>query len=74
MTDDPTPYRALMCGVILQAVEDFMNETEYKSTQKRSEIQEARASALHFLRSPAFERMCLLLHLPADKIKTELFK
>lgn len=74
MTDDPKPYRALMCGLILQAVEDFLNETDYKSTHKRAEMQEARVSALHFLRSPAFERMCLLLHLPADKIKTELFK
>lgn len=74
MKKETEPFRALICGVIQQAAEDFLNETEYKSVHKRAEMQEARVSALHFLRSRSFMRICQELKLPANKIKRELFK
>ena len=66
--------RNLLCGMIEQAVEDMRSEKVFLSRQLNEHQELDRDSALHFIRSKAFQGICDVLSLPADKIKTQALK
>jgi hypothetical protein len=66
--------RKLLCGMIEQAVEDLQSEKVFLSRQLNAHQEIDRDTALHFIRSRAFQGICDVLSLPADKIKTKAFK
>jgi len=66
--------RNLLCGMIEQAVEDKRSEKVFLSRQLNEHQELDRDSALHFIRSKAFQGICDVLSLPADKIKTQALK
>ena len=66
--------RALLCGMIQQAVADLQSEKVFLSKQLNDLQELDRDTALHFIRSKAFQGICDVLSLPADKIKTKAFK
>jgi hypothetical protein len=66
--------RNLLCGMIEQAVEDLRSEKVFVSKQMNTHQEIDRDTALHFLRSKAFQGICDVLSLPADKIKTKALR
>jgi hypothetical protein len=66
--------RALLCGMIQQAVADLQSEKVFLSRQLNEAQELDRESAIHFIRSKAFQGICDVLALPADKIKTRALK
>ena len=66
--------RALLCGMIQQAVADLKSEKVFLSRQLNEAQELDRNSALLFIRSKAFQGICDVLSLPADKIKTKALK
>ena len=66
--------RELLCEMIEQAVLDAQNETEYKSHHKRAEMDQARVSAVHFIRSDFFVELCNALKLPSTALRIEALK
>jgi len=66
--------RALLCGMIQQAVADLQSEKVFLSKQLNEAQELDRESAIHFIRSKAFQGICDVLALPADKIKTRALK
>jgi hypothetical protein len=66
--------RALLCGMIEQTVADLQSEKVFKSKQLNEEQELDRNSAIHFIRSKAFQGICDVLALPSDKIKTQALK
>jgi hypothetical protein len=66
--------RNLLCGMVQQAVEDLRSEKVFISRQLNEHQERERDSALHFIRSKAFQGICDVLSLPADKIKTKALK
>ena len=66
--------RKILCGMIEQAVEDLRSEKVFVSKQLNAHQEIDRDTALHFIRSRAFQGICDVLALPADKIKTKAFK
>ena len=66
--------RALLCGMIQQTVADLQSEKVFLSKQLNEEQELDRNSAIHFIRSKAFQGICDVLALPADKIKTRALK
>ena len=66
--------RALLCGMIQQTVADLQSEKVFLSKQLNEEQELDRNSAIHFIRSKAFQGICDVLALPADKIKTKALK
>ena len=66
--------RKLLCGMIEQAVEDLRSEKVFLSRQLNEHQELDRDTALHFIRSKAFQGICDVLALPADKIKTKALK
>ena len=66
--------RNLLCGMVQQAVEDLRSEKVFISRQLNEHQERDRDSALHFIRSKAFQGICDVLSLPADKIKTKALK
>lgn len=70
-------YRELMftrniaCNLIKLAVKDAQNTREYLRANNRNNQEANRISALHFLDSRAYEDICCVLNLPADKIRAE---
>ena len=66
--------RALLCGMIQQAVADLQSEKVFLSKQLNEAQELDRDTALHFIRSKAFQGICDVLALPADKIKTKALK
>ena len=66
--------RNLLCGMIQQTVADLQSEKVFLSRQLNEEQELDRNSAIHFIRSKAFQGICDVLSLPADKIKTKAFK
>jgi len=66
--------RNLLCGMIEQAVEDLRSEKVFVSKQLNEHQERDRDTALHFIRSKAFQGICDVLSLPADKIKTKALK
>lgn len=66
--------RALLCGMIQQAVADLQSEKVFQTKQLNEAQELDRESAIHFIRSRAFQGICDVLALPADKIKTRALK
>jgi len=66
--------RNILCGIIEQAVEDLRSEKVFMSKQLNEHQERDRDTALHFIRSKAFQGICDVLSLPADKIKTKALK
>ena len=66
--------RNLLCGMVQQAVEDLRSEKVFMSKQLNAHQEIDRDTALHFIRSKAFQGICDVLSLPADKIKTKALK
>jgi hypothetical protein len=66
--------RNLLCGMIEQAVEDMRSDKVFLSKQLNDLQELDRDTALHFIRSKAFQGICDVLALPADKIKTKALK
>ena len=66
--------RNILCGMIEQAVEDMRSEKVFLSKQLNDLQELDRDTALHFIRSKAFQGICDVLALPADKIKTKALK
>jgi hypothetical protein len=66
--------RSLLCGMIQQAVADLQSEKVFQSKQLNEAQELDRESAIHFIRSKAFQGICDVLALPADKIKTKALK
>jgi len=66
--------RNILCGMIQQTVADLQSEKVFKSKQLNEEQELDRNSAIHFIRSKAFQGICDVLALPADKIKTRALK
>ena len=66
--------RNILCGMIEQAVDDMRSEKVFLSRQLNEHQELDRDSALHFIRSKAFQGICDVLSLPADKIKTQALK
>ena len=66
--------RNILCGMIEQAVEDMRSEKVFVSKQMNDLQELDRDTALHFIRSKAFQGICDVLALPADKIKTKALK
>jgi len=66
--------RNLLCGMIEQAVEDMRSEKVFVSKQMNDLQELDRDTALHFIRSKAFQGICDVLALPADKIKTKALR
>jgi hypothetical protein len=66
--------RNLLCGMVQQAVEDLRSEKVFVSKQMNAHQEIDRDTALHFIRSKAFQGICDVLSLPADKIKTKALK
>jgi len=66
--------RNLLCGMIQQAVADLQSEKVFLSKQLNDLQELDRDTALHFIRSKAFQGICHVLALPADKIKTKALK
>ena len=66
--------RNLLCGMVQQAVEDLRSEKVFMSKQLNEHQERDRDTALHFIRSKAFQGICDVLSLPADKIKTKALK
>jgi len=66
--------RKLLCGMIQQAVADLQSEKVFLSRQLNEHQELDRDTALHFIRSKAFQGICDVLSLPADKIKTQALK
>jgi hypothetical protein len=63
--------RNLLCGMIQQAVQDLQSEKVFLSRQLNESQELDRESAIHFIKSKAFQGICDVLALPADKIKTK---
>jgi hypothetical protein len=66
--------RNLLCGMIQQTVADLQSEKVFLSRQLNEHQERERDSALMFIRSKAFQGICDVLALPADKIKTKALK
>ena len=66
--------RNILCGIIEQTVADLQSERVFLSKQLNARQELDRDSALHFIRSKAFQGICDVLALPADKIKTQALK
>ena len=66
--------RSLLCGMIQQAVADLQSEKVFLSKQLNEAQELDRESAIHFIKSRAFQGICDVLALPADKIKTRALK
>ena len=66
--------RNILCGIIEQAVEDLRSEKVFVSKQMNAHQEIDRDTALHFIRSKAFQGICDVLSLPSDKIKTQALK
>jgi hypothetical protein len=66
--------RNILCGMVQQAVEDLRSEKVFVSKQMNAHQEIDRDTALHFIRSKAFQGICDVLALPADKIKTKALK
>jgi hypothetical protein len=66
--------RSLLCGMIQQAVQDLQSEKVFLSRQLNEHQELDRESAIHFIKSKAFQGICDVLALPADKIKTRALK
>ena len=66
--------RKLLCGMIEQTVADLQSEKVFVSKQMNAHQEIDRDTALHFIRSRAFQGICDVLALPADKIKTQALK
>lgn len=66
--------RNILCGMIEQTVEDMRSEKIFLSKQLNDLQELDRDTALHFIRSRAFQGICDVLALPADKIKTQALK
>ena len=66
--------RALLCGMIQQAIADLQSEKVFLSKQLNEAQELDRESAIHFIKSKAFQGICDVLALPADKIKTRALK
>lgn len=66
--------RNLLCGMIQQTVADLQSEKVFLSKQLNEAQELDRESAIHFIRSKAFQGICDVLALPADKIKTRALK
>ena len=66
--------RSLLCGMIQQAVADLQSEKVFLSRQLNEHQELDRESAIHFIKSKAFQGICDVLALPADKIKTRALK
>jgi hypothetical protein len=66
--------RSLLCGMIQQAVADLQSEKVFQSKQLNEAQELDRESAIHFIKSKAFQGICDVLALPADKIKTRALK
>ena len=66
--------RNLLCGMIQQAVADLQSEKVFLSRQLNEAQELDRESAIHFIKSRAFQGICDVLALPADKIKTRALK
>jgi len=66
--------RALLCGMIQQAVADLQSEKVFLSRQLNEAQELDRESAIHFIKSKAFQGICDVLALPADKIKARALK
>ena len=66
--------RSLLCGMIQQAVADLQSEKVFLSKQLNEAQELDRESAIHFIKSKAFQGICDVLALPADKIKTRALK
>ena len=66
--------RKILCGMIEQAVEDLRSEKVFLSRQLNAHQEIDRDTALHFIRSKAFQGICDILSLPADKIKTKALR
>jgi len=66
--------RALLCGMIQQAVADLQSEKVFLTKQLNEAQELDRESAIHFIKSKAFQGICDVLALPADKIKTRALK
>jgi len=66
--------RSLLCAMIQQAVADLQSEKVFQSKQLNEAQELDRESAIHFIKSRAFQGICDVLALPADKIKTRALK
>ena len=66
--------RNLLCGMIQQTVADLQSEKVFLSRQLNEHQELDRESAIHFIKSKAFQGICDVLALPADKIKTRALK
>jgi len=66
--------RALLCSLILTAVEDANIRTDYKLHTRNAENRLHQQTAIDFLRSPLFRSLCTNFRLPADKILRAAFK
>jgi hypothetical protein len=66
--------RNLLCGMIQQTVADLQSEKVFLSKQLNEHQELDRESAIHFIKSKAFQGICDVLALPADKIKTRALK
>jgi len=66
--------RSLLCGMIQQAVADLQSEKVFLSRQLNEAQELDLESAIHFIRAKAFQGICDVLALPADKIKTKALK
>jgi len=60
--------------MIQQAVYDIKCEKVFQTKQLNEAQELDRESAIHFIKSKAFQGICDVLALPADKIKTRALK
>lgn len=61
--------REILCQLIVGAWKDATNERSYQRKNTKNHRDKNRSEARYFLRSRAFEAMCLALGLPGDKIR-----
>lgn len=66
--------RNILCGMIQQTVTDLQSEKVFLSKQLNEAQELDRESAIHFIKSKAFQGICDVLAIPADKIKTKALK
>ena len=72
--DDCIFTRNVCCALIKCAIEDCQNEKIYERANTNNHAEVNRHSAVRFLKSKAFEEICMALGLPADKFKKRAFR
>lgn len=66
--------RNVLCAMVEQAVEDIRDDTVYASPANQRDADLAKESALYFLRSRAFDGICMALGVCPKRIRRAALK